>query len=156
MIIKKHFSVKRTYSQRLNGRPENIFPLLCPVRETEWVNDWDPNLVISESGTAELNCIFTIGSGKTESIWVISAFDPGNGRIDFLKITPGVTLANIEIKLELSDNITLAHISYMHTAIGPDGISFVKDFTEEYYINFMKEWESELNYYLENGQKLSK
>ncbi len=154
MKIEKPIRVKRTYTQHLVGTPQAVFPLLCPVREVEWVNDWDPNIVISNSGIAELGCIFTIGSSDSEAIWIVRTYDPSNWKIDFLKIIPNVTVTDIEIKLEESGNKTLAHISYMVTSIGPKGIKLVQDYTEEYYVHFMKAWEEEINYFLKTGKKL--
>jgi hypothetical protein len=33
--------VARSYTQSLVGRPEAVFPLLCPVREADWIPGWD-------------------------------------------------------------------------------------------------------------------
>ena len=44
------------------GAPvEKVFPLLCPVREYEWIDGWSCRLVHSESGFAEKGAIFTTG-----------------------------------------------------------------------------------------------
>lgn len=154
MKIERPLRVKRTYTQRLKAPPDRVFPLLCPVRETEWVNGWDPNLVVSDSGVAELGCVFTIGPRDAESTWIVTAYDPINFKISFLKFTPKETVAAIDIALESSADKTLAHISYTYTAIGPTGVNFVENFTEEYFRKFMKEWENECNHYLTTGKKL--
>lgn len=151
MKIEKPFRVKRTYSQRLKSEPDRVFPLLCPVRETEWVNGWDPELVISNSGVAEAGCIFTIGG----STWIVTKYDPVHFKISFLKVTPDETVAEIDIELENSSDGTLAHISYQYTAISTKGVTFVENFTEEYYNAFMKEWENECNHFLAPGKKLA-
>ncbi|KAB2878623.1 hypothetical protein F9K33_12575 [bacterium] len=154
MKIVKPSRVKRDYVQTLIGTPEAVFPLLCPVREAEWVNGWDPDLVISQSGLAELGCIFTIGPSDVKSIWIVTTYDPLNFKISFLKVTPAETVAVIDIELERSSGGTLAHISYQYTAISAKGVTFVENFTEEYYDSFMKEWENECNHYLITGKKL--
>jgi hypothetical protein len=38
--------------------PQKVFPLLCPVREYEWIEPWQCRVRYSESGVAENNCIF--------------------------------------------------------------------------------------------------
>ena len=53
MRIEKPKRVTRTYTQGLAGTPEVVFPLLCPVREADWIDGWDPVLVASETGVAE-------------------------------------------------------------------------------------------------------
>lgn len=32
--------ITRTYGQTINASPEQVFPLICPVRETEWLDGW--------------------------------------------------------------------------------------------------------------------
>lgn len=32
--------ITRTYHQTINAVPETVFPLLCPVREAEWLDGW--------------------------------------------------------------------------------------------------------------------
>lgn len=149
--IEKPFRVKRAFTQHLKGSPQQVFPLLCPVRETEWVNGWDPELVISKSGVAEAGCIFTIAG----STWIVTVYEPPC-KISFIKFTPSETVADIEIQLERSANETLAHISYTYTAMSPKGIAFVENFTEEYFESFMKEWENECNHFLITGKKIAR
>ena len=52
MQITAPYRVRRTYRQHLVAPPDAVFPLLCPVRETEWVQGWDPTLVVTASGAA--------------------------------------------------------------------------------------------------------
>ncbi len=58
MRVEKPNRVSWCYTQHLDAPPELVFPLLCPVRETEWVIDWKPKVVFSESGLAEADCVF--------------------------------------------------------------------------------------------------
>lgn len=37
MNLQKPIRVSHTYRQRLKAPPEQVFPLLCPVREKEWL-----------------------------------------------------------------------------------------------------------------------
>jgi hypothetical protein len=154
MQISSPIRIKHTYTQTLAGPPETVFPLLCPVRETEWVKGWDPRLVISESGVAELDCIFIMPGQPHESIWVVTQWQPQNYCIEFLKVTPGLTVGRIEIRLQSGDiNQTLAQVSYAYTALSEAGERFIEGFTEEHYTDFMQEWEAELNHFLTTGQK---
>jgi len=52
---------KRTVKKHtilLHGKPEVLFPLLCPVREYEWIEPWKCDMIYSDSGFAEQDCIF--------------------------------------------------------------------------------------------------
>ena len=42
----------------IEAPPERVFPLLCPVREHEWIPAWKAEMVHSKSGFAELDCVF--------------------------------------------------------------------------------------------------
>lgn len=72
MDIKKPNRVTRSFIQRLVAGPERVFPLLCPVREADWIEGWDPVLVLSETGLAEPDCVFVTGSADQRAIWFIS------------------------------------------------------------------------------------
>jgi hypothetical protein len=129
-----------SYTQRLHGSPQEIFPLLCPVRECEWARGWDPRLVISRSGIAEPDCVFITGPADNESIWVLTAFQPP-GHIEFVKVTPAETVARITIDLRAEGSDTLADVTYAYTALHERGARILADFTAESYQEFMKDWE---------------
>ena len=149
MKISKPVRVRRSYTQNINGRPDEVFPLLCPVREVEWVQGWEPRLVISESGVVEPDCVFVTPDQPTESIWVTTRCEPERHRLELIKVTPGLAVGRIEISLEAAgERDTHAHVSYEYTALGYAGEKFVGRFTEAHYEGFMKEWESELNAFL--------
>lgn len=149
MKISKPVRVRRSYIQSIKGRPDEVFPLLCPVREVEWVRGWNPRLVISDSGAIEQDCVFIMPDQPSESIWVTSRWEPEHHLLEFIKVTPGLAVGRIEISLEAAgDSDTNAHVSYEYTALGYAGEQFVARFTEEHYDAFMQEWERELNTYL--------
>jgi hypothetical protein len=157
MEISKPLRAHRTYTQTLNAPPERVFPLLCPVREAEWANGWNPRRVIAESGLAELGCVFITPDMPHDSIWVVTQWKPEEFFVEFTKVTPEFTVGIIEIRLRRGNGVrTLADISYCFTALSRDGSEFVEQFTDEYYEDFMKEWESEINYYLSTGTKMEK
>ncbi len=141
--------VRRTYVQKIQARPEDVFPLLCPVRETEWVPGWEPTEVYSNSGHAEPDCVFLTGSPERGSFWVVTGWDPGMFRLEIIKVTPGETVGKIDISLfENEDNGTDAHVTYMYTALSEEGEKFVQSYTEEFFAEFMQYWEEALNNFL--------
>ena len=145
--------VAHTYTQRLSGTPADVFPLLCPVRECDWVNGWDPRLVITSSGAAERDCIFFTGPQDNEAIWLVTEYEPPK-RIEFIKVNPRETAARITIHLRADGDATLAEITYAYTALTALGENVVTEFTPAYYQSFMQAWEDQLNHYLRTGTKL--
>ncbi|MCE5244092.1 MAG: hypothetical protein ABFD98_09605 [Syntrophobacteraceae bacterium] len=153
MEVFKPVRVERVYVQHLNARPESVFPLLCPVREKEWVKGWDPAAVYSESGYAEKDCVFLTGEKGKEAVWVITAYDREKFLIEMVKVTPGTTVGKIAIALESTgENGTKALVRYMYTALSAEGEAFVRAYSEEFYREFMSYWESALNEYLSAAQ----
>lgn len=150
MQIIKPVRVERTYTQKLQGKPRDVFPLLCPVREKEWVDGWDPLAVYTQSGFAEGDCVFTTGEKNPESIWVITRFDAAENKLEIVKVTPGMTVGRIQIALsENETGGTDAEVVYMYTALSPDGENFVRDYSEDFFKMFMQFSESALNKFLE-------
>jgi len=146
--------VKRSYIQKLRGKPADVFPLLCPVREREWADGWDPLAVYSASGLAEINCIFTTGEENPESFWVITDFDPLRYRLEIVKVTPGMTVARITIRLvESASGNTDAEVVYLYTAISRQGEGFVKEYSQEFFDGFMQFSESALNSFLDKRKR---
>jgi hypothetical protein len=143
--------VSRTYTQHLISSPDTVFPLLCPVRETDWINGWDPLLVVSDTGVAERDCTFITTALPSNSIWYITRHEPDSGFIEMLKLTPGVTACRLSIQLRAVPSGSEADVTYCHTSLGPEGDAFVATFTEDYYLKFMQDWEVRLNHYLRHG-----
>lgn len=146
--------VRHSYVQKLVGSPAEVFPLLCPVREAEWLDGWDPVAVWSRSGVAEPDCVFLTpasGGASQDAIWYVTRHEPANGFVEMLKITPGVTACRLTIRLTATAPGSAAEITYTHTSLGPAGDRFVAGFTAEHYGEFMREWEARINHFLATG-----
>ena len=142
------------YVQTLAAPPEELFPLLCPVRECDWVNGWDPRVVLTESGVAELDCVFITPATPEEAVWVVTRYEPELFRLEWLKLIPGMVVAKIIIKLESIPEGTSAAISYCYTSLSPQGDLAIEGLSQEHFDAFMRAWEQELNHYLLVGEKL--
>jgi hypothetical protein len=147
--------VTRSYRQTLAGTADAVFPLLCPVREADWIEGWDPTLVISASGLAERDCVFTTRAGPTDAVWYVTRHVPEAGFVEMIKVTPGVTACRITIQVR-PDGAAGAHadVTYSHTSLGAAGDEFVASFTDEHYRKAMQDWETRMNHYLRHGTVL--
>jgi len=154
MHISQPKRVTRTYVQSLVADPARVFPLLCPVREADWIEGWDPISVWSESGVAEADCVFVTASDDGDAVWYITHYSPVGGEVEMLRITPGVTACKLMIRLTPAAIGTDAEVTYSHTSLGPAGDVFVDAFTADSYDRFMADWESRLNHYLTTGTML--
>jgi hypothetical protein len=153
MKILRPQRVSRSYTQHLVARSATVVPLLCPVREAEWIPGWDPRLVVSASGVAERDCVFVTAGEPADTFWYITRHEPHAGFIEMIRITPEVTACRLTIQLRDTDVGCEADVTYAHTSLGPRGDAFVASFTEEHYQGFMQEWEARLNAYLAAAQR---
>jgi len=154
MEIRPPHRATHSYTQHLHGTPDEVFSLLCPVREAEWLERWDPLIVLSESGLAEDGCVFVTAEGDDEAVWMVTRHEPEVGFIEMVKIVPHLTACRLSIQLAASPVGTDAIVTYSHTSLGPDGDAFVDGFDSSYYARFMGDWERRLDHYLMTGEML--
>ena len=155
MRVKHPHRVQHTYTQSLAAPTEQVFPLLCPVRETEWAPGWAPACVVSASGVMEDGCLFVTPDELGDAVWIAVRHDPAAFYLELLKVVPNHLVGRYEIRLtpEPGDR-TAATIRYACTAISPAGEAFVDTLTPVWYEEFMRNWETALNFYLANGRMI--
>ena len=133
--IRRPVRVTRNFTQKLDGAPDEVLPLLCPVREVEWVPGWLPRLVLSASGVAERDCVFitpdTAAGAGAEAIWTILSHDPDAGTVEMLKVTPGFLVVRLAITLRAREGASYAEVSYQYTALSTAGEAYVRERSEE-------------------------
>lgn len=154
MQISRPNRIARSYVQKLVAPPAQVFPLLCPVREADWIEGWDPIAVFSNSGVAELDCVFVTRAEPHHAVWMITRHDPGAAFLEMIKITPEVVATKLTIHLRPRGAGCDAQVTYAHTSLGPAGDEFLKGFSEEAYVAAMRAWENRLNHYLTHGERL--
>lgn len=145
-----------TYKQINDGTPTEVFPLLCPVREKDWLDSWEYNMIYSKSGLVEKDCVFsTHHHGEFETIWYVSQYDPSNFTIEFIRVTPNESVVKINISLSATgDNKTEATVSYQYTGLNEEQNNYIENGLEDQIRENMKWWEKSINHYLKSGEKL--
>ncbi len=154
MQITRPNRVSHAYTQHLVGAPSAVFPLLCPVRECDWIEGWDPLSVVTDSGLAEADCVFVTASAPHDAIWYVTRHEPDKGFVEMLKISPAVTACRLTIQLRPAPAGSEAIVTYTHTSLGPQGDAFIATFDHAAYVRFMQDWEARINHYLERGKML--
>ena len=76
MNVRQPNRVTHTYTQRLCRPAASVFPLLCPVREADWIDGWHPLAVYSTSGVAEPDCVFVTDAEPHDAVWYITRHEP--------------------------------------------------------------------------------
>ena len=148
--------VSYTYTQTDDAPPDKLFPLLCPVRETDWLPGWKYRMIYSESGVAEDGCIFaTPGESGAERVWMVTHYDSASYTITYAWVEPGVLACQLRISLDpASGNKTSLRTTYIYTALSPAGNAALANYTPEWFQHRMEKWEKSLNHYLRTGKLL--
>lgn len=98
----KSKQIRSSFVQQFQAPPGKVFPLLCPVREYEWIEPWQCEMLHSESGTAEKNCVFRtrFPEESSDDVWVINHYEP-DARIEFVRVN---ALRTMCLSITLTDN----------------------------------------------------
>lgn len=133
------------------GTPQEVFELLCPVREYDWIPDWSCTMVHSDSGAAELGCVFTRERGET---WITTRYEPPT-RIDYTTVRPGLSVRTLWFELSATGpRTTAARLRTTATALGPAGVQDVLGWTADEQRRLWRLREEQANHYLSTGRCL--
>ncbi|MCT4618260.1 MAG: hypothetical protein N4A62_02615 [Marinisporobacter sp.] len=148
--------INRSYKQTLYGKKEEIFKLLCPVREKEWLQGWDYKMIYSESGFAEKGCIFETDNDFGSYQWVMTKYDNRDYCIQFVKFIQGKMIVIIDIELKDGDkDIVYSDINYTFTAIDDSIMDEMHtENSQEVFNGHMKLWEDSINYFIKTGDMM--
>ncbi len=149
------FSAKRVHlscQHTINAGAAEVFPLLCPVREFDWIEKWESELIYSDTGLAELGCVFSTQSPHDggKDIWVISRHDL-NERVQFIRVD---SIRSIRYDLTLTEDEGKTKILWQQevTALNERGNTFVETVKQHEFDKQIKMLEELLNFYVENGR----
>lgn len=155
-MVNEKRRISRHYKQTLYGNKEEIFSLLCPVREKEWLQGWDYNMIYSDSGLAENGCIFETDNDFGSYQWVMTKYDKNCYSVQFVKFIQGKTIVIIDIELMDGDkDIVYCDIAYRFTAIDDTIIGNMHaENTQEIFNEHMKLWEESINHFIKTGKMM--
>ncbi len=150
--------VVRAYRQTIDATPDVVFPLLCPVREAEWLDGWEYTMVYSASGLIEDGAVFTTSNpGEEDTVWVVTRHDRGSRAVEFTRFTPGSRTCVLKIAVSpCGDARSHVDVSYAYTSIAPAGNEFLDGWTEDAFLGNVIFWEKSMNHFLKTGGRLSR
>jgi hypothetical protein len=150
--------ILRTYRQTINAPPESVFPLICPVREADWLDGWQHAMIYSKSGLIEEGAVFsTPHAGEGDTVWIVTRYDPKEREIEFARFTPNSRTCVLTIAVRPGATLrSYVDIAYTYTATTPAGNDFIDRLTEETFLAAVVFWEKSMNHFLATGKKLVK
>lgn len=115
------------YETELEAPPERVFPLLCPVREREWIPGWRARVVYSQSGYAEDNALFRTHVDMGE-LWVTTRFEPDSFRVEYTVVIRNHAVLRLDLALiPGTGGVTRWRVRRTYTAVENDSERTVID-----------------------------
>jgi len=110
------------------ARPERVFPLLCPVREYEWLPHWTCDMIHSESGVAEDGCVFQTNFPQDGKMtWVVSVYEPP-ARIEFTCVVPEIVVMRLKLRVApMDERQTILHWRREYLSLSEAGDRHLRD-----------------------------
>ncbi len=137
---------------RADAPAKEVFPLLCPVREYDWIESWRCKLLFSESGAAENNCIFTTDRpGEGKRTWVVSRYEPPKA-VEFVIFQGHRLVVRLDLYLsEEGDGSTQIRVTHTITALNEEAAADMKQLEPAAIQRRWQGLEKALNHYLKTG-----
>jgi uncharacterized protein YndB with AHSA1/START domain len=142
------------FESRHAAPPEEVFRLLCPAREVEWIEGWSYAMAYSDSGVAEEDCVFTTDL-EDHTVWVVTAYQPPS-RIEFCIVSDTGVVARLKIRLEATPEGG-SRISWrrIYTAVGASGADRIRALDPEDLRGKMEGLAARLEHFLVHGSRLT-
>jgi hypothetical protein len=116
---------ENSYVITVRADAEAVFPLLCPVREYEWIPDWTCELIHTRSGLIEPGCIFRTGRGDGGMTWYVTEHDSVRFRVAFVQFIAGIAVGHFSIALaQDGPGRTAGSVRSVLTALPEAGAAF--------------------------------
>jgi hypothetical protein len=139
----------------LKAPAASVFPLLCPLREHEWIPTWKADILYSQSGHAELDCTFTTDSpAEGRRTWICTRYEPDSA-ISYVSHSEAGYIMCLDITLkavgEDSTELTWARRFVATTTAGQDWMNSLDRVAAA---NATKKLASLLDHFLTTGTML--
>jgi hypothetical protein len=146
----KPIQCTRTGTMTVRAALRDVFPLLCPKREEEWIPGWQCETIWSRSGHNEEGAVFrtSIPYG-TELYWTTLQYDRDRRLVDFLITAPHLFLFRFRIELAVDGDEVAMTFTQTFTSVSKEGNGFLERYQAEDFQGRLRSLEEFMNQYLE-------
>ena len=144
-----------TTTMQLGASAACVFPILCPVREYDWIEHWTCEVIHTLSGFAELDCVFTtrLPADSPTDVWIVSRYEPASA-IEFIRQNPSRVM-RYSIICEADDGTSSRwRWTQRITALNDAGDAQLRTMNPAEFTTQMAALETMLNHYLRTGTML--
>ncbi|MCX6101068.1 MAG: hypothetical protein NTV92_06570 [Candidatus Bipolaricaulota bacterium] len=151
--------VEKTSIIRLDAPLAQAFPLFGPLREREWAEGWNPEVVWPATESIQERMVFIVrsphGHGH-DSTWLISRYAADGGLLEYTVFSPdSVHWILIRCRAVEDGRATEAEITYTYVGTSEDARFQNERALETIYHRNLKDWEEAINHYLRTGQRIA-
>ena len=157
----KRFHV--THEETVNAYAEEAFALACPVEELKWIDKWEFQMIYSESGRNENNCIFrermsslfVLNSPEIATYWYTTLYDKEEYRFHAVLVSGENAIGKFEFGIEvLGERKIRACWDLRFTALGEQGNRLFDQVFDSRMKGMLSFLGASAKHYLEKGEML--
>jgi hypothetical protein len=147
--------VSKTASFVVGGKVEDVFPLFGPIREKDWAEGWNPEIIYNKDAVVAQHMIFRTKAETNEDFynWAVTTFQPTNYVIEYTVSTSN-RIWFIQVKCKGEANATKVTVTYTYTGLNHIGNELNRAALKNMFADDLKDWQQAINYYLHNGKML--
>ena len=140
-----------------------MFALTCPKEELKWIDQWQYEMIFSDSGKNENNCIFkesmsglfVLNAPDIDTYWHTTLYDHVSRRFHALLIYGSAAAGKFEFDAKDSGNgISEASWGLTFTALNEQGNRFADDTLKDRMSGMLQFLGESAKHYLETGKML--
>jgi hypothetical protein len=137
---------------------DDVFPLLCPKREEEWIPGWECETIRSHSGYNEEGAIFrTTKPYGTELYWNTLQYDIVSKVVDFLITAPHRYMFRFRINVSVgNDGLLMLSFSQTFTSVSEEGNELLNQYKAEDFADRLRNLGEFMNRYLQDKSRHEK
>jgi hypothetical protein len=147
MSRKALLHTREQFSLVANAPFEVAWPLFGAHEERAWAPGWEPIFLWPEKPFDQPGMVFKVRHAAGNAIWVNTAFDRNEARIQYVYVIPEVVVTVITLKLTPDGGSTIVEVVYERTALAETANELVEGMAMRDRLA-CKEWSQQVNAHL--------
>ena len=149
--------------KKLRQRRTSVFSLACPVEELKWIDNWEFDMIYSDSGKNENNCIFredmsglfVLNLPGLSTYWHTTLYDTVKHRFHALLMYGDKAAGKFEFEVQDdSDGYSINSWKLTYTALNEEGNRFADESLKDRMLGMLNFLGESAKNYLETGEML--
>jgi hypothetical protein len=137
---------------------ERALELFGPIRQKDWAEGWDPQLIDPASEIVEERIVFTTqshhGQEEPDDVWIVSAYSVADSFIEYTVFAhERIWWIEIACTETVPREQTKAEIAFTFLGLTGRGNSLNREALELIFADDLRDWEQAIDHYLKTGER---